>query len=108
MLTGLLTPSAGTVTVLGHQLPRDAERRKRRIDYMPQKFSLYDDLTVAENLVFVAEIDGLGHRVARQRISAVLSTYALRQTPTAPEPARPSLEDVFVSSTGSHVGSHQT
>ncbi len=77
MLTGLLTPSAGTVSVLGHQLPRDAERLKRRIGYMTQKFSLYDDLTVAENLGFVAEIYGLGHRLARQRIAALLDTYAL-------------------------------
>ncbi|MBK1618271.1 ABC transporter ATP-binding protein [Lamprobacter modestohalophilus] len=77
MLTGLLTPSAGTVTVLGHQLPRDAELLKRRIGYMTQKFSLYDDLTVAENLRFVAHIYGLSHRIARQRISELLSTYAL-------------------------------
>jgi ABC-2 type transport system ATP-binding protein len=68
MLTGLLTPSAGTVTVLGHQLPRGAERLKRQIGYMTQKFSLYDDLTVAENLGFVAEIYGLGHRKARRRL----------------------------------------
>ena len=77
MLTGLLTPSAGTVTVLGHQLPRDAERLKRKIGYMTQKFSLYDDLTVAENLDFVAEIYGLAQRAARQRIAALLATYAL-------------------------------
>ena len=77
MLTGLLTPSAGSVTVLGHQLPRDAERLKRRIGYMTQKFSLYDDLTVAENLRFVAEIYGLSQRSARQRIGELLSTYAL-------------------------------
>ena len=77
MLTGLLTPSAGTVQVLGHALPRDAERLKRRIGYMTQKFSLYDDLTVVENLRFVAEIYGLPHRVARQRIDALLTTYTL-------------------------------
>jgi len=77
MLTGLLTPSAGTVTVLGHQLPRDAERLKRRIGYMTQKFSLYDDLSVAENLRFVAEIYGLSHHIARQRIGELLSAYAL-------------------------------
>jgi ABC-2 type transport system ATP-binding protein len=77
MLTGLLTPSAGMVRVLGHQLPRDAERLKRRIGYMTQTFSLYDDLTVAENLGFVAEIYGLGHRLARQRIAELLSTYTL-------------------------------
>lgn len=77
MLTGLLTPSAGEVTVLGHQLPRDAERLKHSIGYMTQKFSLYDDLTVVENLRFVAEIYGLGRRVARRRIDALLSIYAL-------------------------------
>jgi ABC-2 type transport system ATP-binding protein len=77
MLTGLLTPSAGEVRVLGLELPRDAERLKRRIGYMTQKFSLYDDLTVVENLRFVGEIYGLGRRAARQRIAALLSTYAL-------------------------------
>ncbi len=77
MLTGLLTPSAGTVTVLGHQLPRDAERLKRRIGYMTQKFSLYDDLTVGENLGFVAEIYGLDRRATRRRIGELLSIYAL-------------------------------
>jgi ABC-2 type transport system ATP-binding protein len=77
MLTGLLTPSAGEVTVLGHRLPRDAERLKRRIGYMTQKFSLYDDLSVVENLRFVAEIYGLGRRAARGRIDTLLATYAL-------------------------------
>jgi ABC-2 type transport system ATP-binding protein len=79
MLTGLLTPSAGEVTVLGHQLPRDAERLKRRIGYMTQKFSLYDDLTVVENLRFVAEIYGLARRAAAARIETLLETYALDQ-----------------------------
>ncbi|WP_242476907.1 ABC transporter ATP-binding protein [Halochromatium glycolicum] len=77
MLTGLLTPSAGEVTVLGHALPRDAERLKRQIGYMTQRFSLYDDLSVSENLRFVAEIYGLGRRAARRRIDALLATYAL-------------------------------
>lgn len=56
MLTGLLTPSAGEVNVLGHTLPRDAEALKRQIGYMTQIFSLYGDLTVRENLQFVARI----------------------------------------------------
>lgn len=77
MLTGLLTPSAGTVRVLGLELPRDAERLKRRIGYMTQKFSLYDDLTVAENLSFVGAIYGLGGRALRSRIDALLGTYTL-------------------------------
>ncbi len=77
MLTGLLTPSAGQVRVLGHELPRDAERLKRSIGYMTQKFSLYDDLTVVENLRFVSAVYGLGGRAARQRIEVLLATYAL-------------------------------
>jgi ABC-2 type transport system ATP-binding protein len=77
MLTGLLTPSSGEVTVLGHRLPRDAEKLKRRIGYMTQKFSLYDDLTVVENLRFVAEIYGLARRAAAARIETLLNTYAL-------------------------------
>ena len=77
MLTGLLTPSAGSVTVLGHTLPHDAERLKRRIGYMTQRFSLYEDLSVRENLHFVARIYGLGHRRAQARIRTLLGTYAL-------------------------------
>ena len=50
MLCGLLQPSAGTVDVLGHEMPRDAEQLRTRLGYMTQKFSLWDDLTVSENL----------------------------------------------------------
>ena len=79
MLTGLLTPTAGEVRVLGFTLPQDAEKLKRRIGYMTQRFSLYDDLTVLENLRFVATIYGLGRHQARSRISELLSTYTLNQ-----------------------------
>ncbi|NCA68514.1 MAG: ABC transporter ATP-binding protein [Sphingobacteriia bacterium] len=77
MLTGLLTPSAGEARVLGHQLPRDAERLKQSIGYMTQRFSLYEDLSVVENLRFVGEIYGLGWRATRRRIDSLLSTYRL-------------------------------
>ena len=56
MLCGLLHPSAGTVQVLGHEMPRDAERLRPRLGYMTQKFSLWDDLTVAENLDFMSRV----------------------------------------------------
>jgi ABC-2 type transport system ATP-binding protein len=77
MLTGLLTPSAGTATVLGHQLPKDAERLKHEIGYMTQRFSLYEDLSVRENLRFVATVYGLGPRSARTRIDELLGRYNL-------------------------------
>ncbi len=77
MLTGLLTPSAGTVTVLGRALPKGAEDLKREIGYMTQRFSLYEDLSVDENLRFVAAVYGLGGRRARARIDELLLLYNL-------------------------------
>lgn len=79
MLTGLLQPSAGTVSVLGHQLPRDAEKLRLKIGYMTQTFSLYDDLTVQENLEFIARIYGLSAKQRRQRIDQLLDTYGLHE-----------------------------
>jgi ABC-2 type transport system ATP-binding protein len=77
MLCGLLNPSAGEVRVLGHSLPREAEALKRRIGYMTQKFSLYDDLTVRENLEFLAAVHGLKHAAVRSRITALFDQYHL-------------------------------
>ncbi|HSC84173.1 MAG TPA: ABC transporter ATP-binding protein [Pseudomonas sp.] len=77
MLCGLLLPSAGEIEVLGCQIPRDAEELKRRIGYMTQKFSLYEDLSVFENLEFLAAVQGLGRREARQRIEEVMERYWL-------------------------------
>lgn len=77
MLCGLLLPSSGEIEVLGYQIPRDAEALKRRIGYMTQKFSLYEDLTVAENLEFLAAIQGLHGKQARERIGELLERYWL-------------------------------
>jgi ABC-2 type transport system ATP-binding protein len=77
MLCGLLRPSAGDVEVLGLRIPRQAEALKRRIGYMTQKFSLYEDLSVAENLEFLAAIQALPRQRARQRIAEVLERYRL-------------------------------
>ncbi len=77
MLCGLLLPSEGEIEVLGCQIPRDAEELKRRIGYMTQKFSLYEDLSVFENLEFLATVQGLGRREARQRIDEVMQRYWL-------------------------------
>jgi ABC-2 type transport system ATP-binding protein len=56
MLCGLLRPDAGSGTCLGHDVIRDSETIKRRVGYMTQRFSFYEDLTVAENLDFVARV----------------------------------------------------
>ncbi|SDG93246.1 ABC-2 type transport system ATP-binding protein [Pseudomonas benzenivorans] len=77
MLCGLLLPSAGEIEVLGCRIPRDAEALKRRIGYMTQRFSLYEDLSVLENLEFLATVQGLGKAAARQRIAELLERYWL-------------------------------
>ncbi len=63
--------------MLGLSLPRDAEKLKRQIGYMTQIFSLYGDLTVRENLQFVARIYGLGYRPGKQRIDELMGIYGL-------------------------------
>jgi ABC-2 type transport system ATP-binding protein len=77
MLCGLLLPTSGSALVLGHRVPEDAEAVRRRIGYMTQKFSLYDDLTVRENLDFVAEIHGLPRAACRTAIENALALYDL-------------------------------
>ncbi|WP_233192657.1 ABC transporter ATP-binding protein [Acidimangrovimonas sediminis] len=59
VMCGLLTPDAGTGEVLGHDLRRDARRIRREVGYMTQRFSFYEDLSIAENLAFVAGLYGL-------------------------------------------------
>jgi ABC-2 type transport system ATP-binding protein len=59
MLCGLLTPDSGEGTCLGYDIRHDAEKIKRRVGYMTQRFSLYQDLSVRENLEFVARLYGL-------------------------------------------------
>lgn len=77
ILTGLLTPTEGRVTVLGHSLPEDAEALRNKIGYMTQKFSLYENLTLLENLQFVAKIYSLDAKNRRHIIDDALQTYHL-------------------------------
>jgi ABC-2 type transport system ATP-binding protein len=79
MLVGLLAPSAGSLRVLGHELPRESERLRPRIGYMTQKFSLYSDLTVAENLEFAARVFGLEPGARSLRVEEVLAEFDLRE-----------------------------
>ncbi|HSC66532.1 MAG TPA: ABC transporter ATP-binding protein [Cellvibrio sp.] len=77
LITGLLTPSAGSIRVLGMEIPAQTELLRRRLGYMTQKFSLYDDLTVLENLRFMAQIYNIDNRSAKQLIASQLSRYQL-------------------------------
>lgn len=77
MLTGLLSPTSGNIRVLGETLPGAEEKLRRRIGYMTQKFSLYDNLSVRENLEFVAQIYGLTRRQSQQRLAELLTLYDL-------------------------------
>ena len=77
MLCGLLIPSAGEIEVLGLKIPEQAEALRKRIGYMTQKFSLYEDLTVRENLEFLATVQGLPREARRTRIEELLVAYNL-------------------------------
>jgi ABC-2 type transport system ATP-binding protein len=79
MLCGLLLPSGGEIDVLGCRIPRDSEALKRKIGYMTQKFSLYEDLTVVENLAFLAAVHDMRRADARRRIEELLERYRLTE-----------------------------
>jgi ABC-2 type transport system ATP-binding protein len=79
MLCGLLTPTSGEIEVLGLHIPAEAEALKKRIGYMTQRFSLFEDLSVRENLDFVARIQDLPAARARSRIEQLLDEFALRE-----------------------------
>ncbi|EIP0119019.1 MULTISPECIES: ABC transporter ATP-binding protein [Vibrio] len=79
VLTGLLSPSEGNVDVLGLEIPKQSELLRLKIGYMTQKFSLYDDLTVQENLEFIGQIFGMETKALKARIEEQLSTYGLDQ-----------------------------
>ncbi|MBS0430941.1 MAG: ABC transporter ATP-binding protein [Proteobacteria bacterium] len=75
MLCGLLTPSEGEIEVLGLQVPAQADELRTRIGYMTQRFSLFEDLTVRENLEFLAAIHDLPRERARARVDELIGEY---------------------------------
>ena len=77
MLCGLLPASAGQLTVAGHDLRRASAQARSRLGYMAQRFSLYADLTVTENLTFFAKAYGLGRDQRRRRIAWALDAFEL-------------------------------
>jgi len=72
MLCGILQPSSGTATVLGYDLVREVEKIKTKIGYMSQKFSLYEDLSVKDNLAFYAGIYSIPYHQRAARIAEML------------------------------------
>jgi ABC-2 type transport system ATP-binding protein len=77
MLCGLLTPTEGTADVLGYHVPDQSKELKPRIGYMTQKFSLFGDMTVVENLQFIAEIYSVPAANRKPRINELLEKYDL-------------------------------
>jgi ABC-2 type transport system ATP-binding protein len=77
MFTGLLAPSSGTATVAGHDVYTEGEAIKRAIGYMSQKFSLYEDLTVRENIRLYGGIYGLRDNEIRARTDRMLGNLRL-------------------------------
>jgi ABC-2 type transport system ATP-binding protein len=77
MLCGLLHPSAGEAEVLGLRVPAEAARLRYRIGYMTQRFSLYEDLSVEENLEFMGEVYSIPASDRRRRIHDLLDEYDL-------------------------------
>ncbi len=82
MLCGILDPSGGKGTVVGYDIAKESEQIKRNIGYMTQRFSLYEDLTVAENLRFYASVYGLSGRARALRIDEVIEQSGLRDRRT--------------------------
>jgi ABC-2 type transport system ATP-binding protein len=75
MMCGLLTPDSGSGTCLGHDIIREAALIKRQVGYMTQKFSYWDDLTIRENLDFIARIYGMERR--REAVDRALEDLGL-------------------------------
>ena len=77
MLTALLQPTSGTASVAGFDISTQAEQVRRRIGYMSQKFSLYEDLTVRENITLYGGIYGVSDKDIKTRTSDILTRIGL-------------------------------
>lgn len=77
MLCGLSVPSSGEASIAGFDVYKETERIKQRIGYMSQKFSLYEDLTVIENIEFFAGIYGLSNKAIKERGAQLISNLGL-------------------------------
>jgi ABC-2 type transport system ATP-binding protein len=77
MLCGLLTPSSGSANVMGMDTKKDSESLKQKIGYMTQRFSLYEDLSVKENLQFISEIYAVPRKQRKPRVAQLLESFSL-------------------------------
>jgi len=78
MLCGLSRPSSGKAVIAGYDIYKDTERIKKKIGYMSQKFSLYEDLTVMENIRFFGGIYGLGNKHLQKKSHELIETLNLQ------------------------------
>ena len=79
MMAGILPPDAGSIAVAGCNVVRDPESVKRYISYMPQRFGLYEDLTVDENIRFYADIFGVRRRERAERSARLLKACGMSE-----------------------------
>ena len=77
MMTGLLVQESGSLEVLGFEMPKNAAEVQKRIGYMPQKFGLYEDLTVEENLNLYANLQSIDKKSLKERIEELLDFTSL-------------------------------
>ena len=89
MLTGLSTPTSGSATVAGFDVYKAPEKIKQHIGYMSQKFSLYEDLTIQENIRFYGGIYRLGRKQLKQRMQALIEELGLEAYSRQPVGALP-------------------
>ncbi|WP_026485773.1 ABC transporter ATP-binding protein [Caldanaerobius polysaccharolyticus] len=78
MICGIIRPTSGGGSVIGYDIEKDAEKIKKSIGYMSQKFSLYEDLTVKENLDFYSSIYGLGKREMAEKEKEIIEMADLK------------------------------
>ena len=78
MLTGFIKPTAGTVSIFGHDIEKDALPAKRIIGYLPEGAPAYGDMTVSEYLAFIAEVRGFAGTALKERVQQVVNQLALQ------------------------------